>query len=47
MKPPRNPVAGNSWRYNKPKIIKNKKKDTTRVWVDDFDLLDKFEGERR
>lgn len=23
----RNPVAGNAWRYNKPQIVKDKKKE--------------------
>jgi len=38
---PRNPVAGNSWRYNKPKIIESKKKPIGRgrqikdVWNDE------------
>lgn len=39
---PRNPVAGNSWRYNKPKIIKDKKKETLHGKKHTFIVIDEY-----
>lgn len=34
---PRNPVAGNAWKYNKPKVVPDKKKTYQRRNLRKFD----------
>ena len=44
----RNPVAGNAWRYNKPQIVKDKKKEERNLQSDiDAELYETITSVRK